>query len=138
MKKIFLIMTAMCLLFFGTVQAQNFNPKKNNYVVLTKNIKQLNPIMLTASDLAKEDGKKYGEFYVIICGKTVKDISENEVFKTNLTKAEELGVKVFVCGLSLSKFKVSTSTLPEMLNVTKNGILFGFQLSKKGFIALTI
>lgn len=130
----------MFLLLFGTTQlkAQEINPKKNNYLVLSKNIKQLKPVLLTAEALAKEDGRKYGEFYVIICGKTVNDIADNTNFNELLEKAKAQNVKVFACGLSLSKFNVNTETLPDNLEITPNGIFYGFQLVKKGFNTLTI
>lgn len=136
--KHFILFISTLLLSFGVVQAQDFDPQKNNYLLLTKNIKQLNPVLLTAEELAKEDGNSYGEFYVVICGKTVKDIPDNNSFKKLLEKAKEQHVKVFVCGISLDKFQVDPSELPDQLIRTENGILFGFQFSKKGFISLTI
>lgn len=140
MKNVTLFITTIFVLLVGIsqLQAQDINQKKNNYVVLSKNIQQLRPLLLTANELAKEDEKKYGEFYVIICGKTVNDISDNPDFNKLLEKAKALDVKVFVCGISLSKFNISTETLPSYLEITPNGILFGFQLAKKDFITLTI
>ena len=140
MKNVTLFITTIFVLLVGIsqLQAQDINQKKNNYLVLSKNIQQLRPLLLTANELAKEDGKKYGEFYVIICGKTVNDISDNPDFNKLLEKAKALDVKVFVCGISLSKFNISTETLPSYLEITPNGILFGFQLAKKDFITLTI
>jgi len=140
MKNSILFITTMFLLLFGTsqLQAQDINPKKNNYLVLSKNIQQLKPVLLTANELAKEDGKKHGEFYVIICGKTVNDISDNVDFNTLLEKAKALNVKVFVCGISLNKFNIDPSTMPNNLEITPNGILYGFQLKKQGFITLSI
>ena len=70
----------MFLFAIGTAQAQTVNHEKNNYLVLSKNIQQLKPVMLTATELAKQDGNNYGEFYVIFCGKTVQDISKNNEF----------------------------------------------------------
>ncbi|XCF04739.1 sulfur reduction protein DsrE [Tamlana crocina] len=141
MKNSILFITTIFLLLFGTsqLQAQNINLKKNNYLVLSKNIQQLKPVLLTANELAKEDGEKYGAFYVIICGKTVKDISNNPDFNALLEKAKAQKVNVFVCGISLSKFNINPETLPSSnLEITPNGILYGFQLTKKGFITLTI
>jgi intracellular sulfur oxidation DsrE/DsrF family protein len=106
--------------------------------VLSKNIQQLKPILQTASELAKEDGKKHGEFYVIICGNTVNDIVDNSDFKELLGKAKNQHVKVIVCGISLKKFNIDPNTLPDSLEITPNGILYGFQLTKQGFITLTI
>ena len=140
MKNSILFITTLFLLLFGTsqLQAQHINPKKNNYVVLSKNIQQLKPVLLTANALAKEDGKKYGAFYVIICGKTVNDISGNSDFNALLEQAKAQNINVFVCGISLSKFNINPETLPSNLEITPNGILYGFQLKKKGFITLTI
>ncbi|MDN3667512.1 sulfur reduction protein DsrE [Algibacter miyuki] len=140
MKNSILYITTLFLLLFGTsqLQAQHINSKKNNYVVLSKNIKQLKPVLLTANALAKEDGKKYGEFYVIICGNTVNDISGNSDFNALLEQAKVQNINVFVCGISLSKFNINPETLPSNLEITPNGILYGFQLKKKGFITLTI
>ncbi|MDO6761185.1 sulfur reduction protein DsrE [Tamlana sp. 2_MG-2023] len=140
MKNSILFITTMFFLLFGTSQlrAQNINSKKNNYLVLSKNIQQLKPVLLTTNELAKEDGKKYGEFYIIICGKTVNDISDNQDFNALLEKAKAQKVKVFVCEISLSKFNINPQTLPSNLEITPNGILYGFQLNKKGFITLTI
>lgn len=130
----------MFLLLFGTpqLQAQDINLKKNNYLALSKNIQQLKPVLLTANELAKEDRKKHGAFYVIICGKTVNDISDNPDFNVLLKKAKVQNIKVFVCGISLSKFNINPEALPSNLEITPNGILYGFQLIKKGFITLTI
>ena len=140
MKNSILIITTMFFLFFGINQskAQDFNPKKNNYLILSQNIEQLKPILLTASELTKEDGKKHGTFYVIICGKTVSDIPNNLDFNKFLDAAKKQNVTVFVCGLSLKKFNIDPTLLPENIKVVDNGILYGLQLSRNGFIALTI
>jgi len=140
MKNPIVYITTMFLFIFGTfqLQAQHINLKKNNYLVLSKNIQQLKPVLLTADELAKEDGKKYGEFYIIICGKTVNEIDDNPDFIELLEKAKAQNVKVFVCGISLSKFNINPDSLPSNVEITPNGILYGFQLAKKGFISLTI
>lgn len=140
MKNSIIFIATMFFLLLGTprLHAQGINPKKNNYLVLSQNIQQLKPILLTADALAKEDGKKYGEFYVIICGKTVNDIIDNPDFNELLEKAKAQDVNVFVCGISLSKFNLNPETLPDNLEITPNGILYGFQLVKKGFVTLTI
>lgn len=133
-----IVLLSILLLQYGSAQAQDFNVDKNNYLILSKNINQIKPILLTAKELAIEDGDSFGSFYVIICGSTVKDIPGNHSFDKLLSKARENHIKVFVCGLSLDKFKVDKQKLPRDLELTKNGIHFGFQLAKKGFITLTI
>ncbi|WP_405294721.1 sulfur reduction protein DsrE [Algibacter sp. Ld11] len=140
MKNSILFIITMFLLLFGSSQleAQDIKSNKNNYLVLSKNIQQLKPVLLTANELEKEDGKKHGVFYVIICGKTVKDIVDNLDFNKLLEKAKKQNIRVFACGISLSKFNINPETLPSHIEITPNGILYGFQLAKKGFITLTI
>jgi len=137
MKKLFLI-ASLFLMVLGTVEAQEFNSEKHNYLVLSKNIKQLNPVLLTAKALTDEDGPNHGEFFVIICGKTVQDIPNNEDLKHLLQKAKAQNIRVFVCGISLKKFNVDPNKIPNTMELTENGILYGFQLAKQGFITLTI
>lgn len=131
---------AICLLCIGTKQlyAQNFDTGKNNYFILSKNIQHLKPIILTANELAKEDGEKYGEFHVVFCEDTVQDIPNNNGFRKLLEEAQTMNIKVFVCGISLKKFNVNPSKLPRSLPIVANGILYGFQLTKKDFITLSI
>lgn len=138
MKNSIIFSISMVLMLLGTAHAQNPSEGINNYLILSKNIQQLQPAILTAGALAEEDGNHFGEFYIIICGKTVQDIPHNKEFETLLKKAKARDIKVFVCGLSLNKFGVNQDDLPDNLEITKNGILYGFQLSKKGFITLTI
>src|SRR5690606_2589109 len=137
MKYSILLFTVL-LMQFGKIQAQNLNPDKNNYSVLSKNINQLKPMILTAKELQKEDQNSYGNFIVIICGATVKDIPNNQVFEELLAKAHDNHMEVYVCGLSLDKFKMDIKTLPKHLKITQNGILYGLQLAKKGFSTLSI
>tara|TARA_R110000823_G_C15928249_1_gene499260 strand:+ start:980 stop:1396 length:417 start_codon:yes stop_codon:yes gene_type:complete len=138
MKNISIITMVMFLFIIGTAQAQTTNNESNNYLVLSKNIEQLKPVMLTATELEKQDGNDYGAFYVIFCGKTVQDISKNSEFESLSKQAKEQNLKVFVCGLSLKKFGIDPKDLPKTIKVTENGILDGFQLTKQGFITLTI
>ncbi|RNL93378.1 sulfur reduction protein DsrE [Sinomicrobium pectinilyticum] len=137
---IIIFITSMFFSLLGTtrLQAQDFNPKKNNYLILSKNLQQLKPVLLTANELAKEDSEEYGAFYVIICGKTVSGIPDNSDFNALLEDAKAQNVKVFVCAISLNKFNINPDQIPELLEITENGILYGFQLTKKGFITLTI
>ena len=138
MKKSILFLTTMFLMLLGTAKAQEFNPNKNNYLVFSKNIKQLKPVLKTDSDLSKEDGDKYGEFHIVICGETVTDIVNNSAFNELLLQARNQNVKVFACGLSLDQFNVSTDQLPIDIDTIPNGILYGLQLTREGFITLTI
>ncbi len=138
MKNYIKIISILAIAIFGISQmnAQSISSEKNNYVVLTKKVPQLKPILLTAKDLKTEDGENFGEFEIIVCGKTVKELTDSEDMKSFLKEAENLGVKINACGFSLKKFDVDVSKLPEGIRVVKNGILYDFQLQKKGFMSL--
>jgi len=140
MKNTNIIFTTLFFLVLGisSLKAQDYNSEKHNYLVLSKNIQQLAAILQTSIALSEEDGEKYGDFYIIICGKTVNDIPYNLEFDKLLDKAKAQHIKVFVCGLSLAKFNIKESQLPHDIEITANGIFLGFQLSKKGFISLTL
>ncbi|MFD0933307.1 DsrE family protein [Psychroflexus salinarum] len=140
MKHSITYITALLFLILGTseMKAQDHHSDQHDYVVLSKNIKQLKPILMTATSLAEEDGENYGEFKVIFCGKTVSDMKNNADFTMLLKQAKLQNVKVSACGLSLNKFNINPDQLPELLEVVDNGILYGFQLKKNGFISLTI
>lgn len=140
MKTVLLsIFTTIITLFAVNLNAQNTTDiKKNDYVVLTSKIPQLKPILLTAESLALEDGEDYGDFQIIICGKTVEDLKDKSKMNDLLHKAEAQNVKIVVCGFSLKKFNVEESELPKELEVVPNGILYNFQLQKKGYKSITL
>ena len=141
MKNTLITITTILFLFLpGTVllQAKNSDSEKNNYLVFSKDIRQIGPILTTAKELMNEDDEKFGEFHVVFCGKTVKDIPNNTDFIKLLEEADALNIKVFACGISLNKFSVDRNSLPEKIKITENGILYGLQLTKNGFITLSI
>lgn len=58
--------------------------------------------------------------------------------KKFIRKAEEAGVHLVACGFSLNKFKIDTTKVPEEMKVVENGILYNFQLQKKGYNSLSL
>jgi intracellular sulfur oxidation DsrE/DsrF family protein len=137
---IIVLSTILSLLLSGTHQlnASNKIHEKDNYLIFSKDIRQIGPILTTAKELMNEDDEKFGEFHVVFCGKTVRDIPNNNGFKKFLEEAEKLKVQVFACGISLNKFNVDRKLLPGNIKITENGILYGLQLAKEGFITLSI
>ena len=140
MKNLFLSTLVLVLaLSIFTAEAQNkMHHEKNNYVVLTTKIPQLQPIILTAEALAEEDGEKFGDFQVIICGKTITDLTDKEMMRKLIDKAEKANVKIVICGLSMKKFGVDQKDIPQKLEVVDNGILHNFQLQKKGYLSVDL
>ncbi|SDR71864.1 sulfur reduction protein DsrE [Gramella sp. MAR_2010_147] len=140
MKTIFYtsILLALTLFTGKQTQAQTSKPEKHNYVVLTKKVPQLQPILLTAENLKDEDGKRFGEFVIIICGKEIGDITDPIKMDKFIARAEKLNVKLVACGFSLNKFQIEKKDIPEEMKVVENGILYNFQLQKKGYKSISL
>ena len=110
--------------------AQNtIDTNKNNYVILTKKVPQLEPIILTAEALKEEDGSNFGQFEVIICGKEIGDITDSSKMNDFIERAENAGV---------NKFKVDKTKVPKEMKTVENGILYNFQLQKIGYKSLSL
>nr|WP_297785834.1 sulfur reduction protein DsrE [uncultured Allomuricauda sp.] len=121
------------------VSAQTtYNQEQNNYIVLTRKIPQLKAILLAAEELAAEDGAQFGEFHVVICGETVKGLTDIEQMQPFLDMAKSEKIKLLGCGFSLKKFGVDASKLPKEMDVVDNGILYNFKLQKDGFLSITL
>jgi intracellular sulfur oxidation DsrE/DsrF family protein len=141
MKKYIYSSILVLLAVFSTAESQaqhHDSHKKNNYVVLTKKVPQLQPILLTAEALKQEDGKGFGNFQIIICGKEIGDITDTEKIDGFIKKAEKIGVQLVACGFSLNKFKVDKTKVPKEMKIVENGILYNFQLQKKGYKSLSL
>ena len=110
----------------------------HNYFVLTSKLEQLREIYFAAGDLSDMDGMNYGEFKVIIFGQAAKEFSKNEELEEFLWKAEEKGIELIACGFSLRKFGISPESLPDNVQVAKNGIALGFNLQKEGYHSITL
>lgn len=128
----------LSLLGAKNINSQTYNKKQNNYFVLVRNIGQLNAIISSAKDQAEADGKKYGEFHVVICGKSVQELTNLEKMSAIIKKANEQNVKLFACGFSLNKFEVDSTKMPKEIGVVENGISYGFKLQKDGFYSITL
>lgn len=128
------------LALFSTIKthAQQNDSSQNNYVVLTKKVPQLQPIILTAEALKAEDGDAFGDFQVIICGQEIGDITDVEKMNDFIHKAEKAGVRIIACGFSLNKFKIDKTKIPNEIKVVENGILYNFQLQKKGYKSISL
>ncbi|EAQ50514.1 MULTISPECIES: sulfur reduction protein DsrE [Flavobacteriaceae] len=132
------ILLVLTLFSINKTQAQQMDNDTNNYVVLTKKVPQLQPIILTAEALKAEEGDAFGDFQVIICGKEIGDITNVEKMGNFIEKAEKAGVHIIACGFSLKKFKVDKTKVPKKIEVVDNGILYNFQLQKKGYKSISL
>ncbi len=138
MKNIALIFAAFLMLFSANTKAQSQDTELNNYVVLTKKIPQLQPILITAEELKKEDGHHFGDFQIIVCGQTVQGLTDKEEMKQFTERAKNAGVALKACGFSLKKFGVDPDKIPSEMEIVENGILYNFQLQKKGYLSIEL
>lgn len=138
MKKYFLSSIVLLLTLFASPVNAQAQHEQENYVVLTKKIPQLQPIFLTAETLAEEDGKTFGKFEVIICGQTVKELTDKEMMQKYINKAKEHNVELVACGFSLNKFGVDRKDISPEFRVVENGILYNLQLQKKGYTSISL
>jgi intracellular sulfur oxidation DsrE/DsrF family protein len=139
MKKLITGLFILTIFSLTSCAAQSqVKTEKNNYVVLTKKVPQLKPILLAAEELVKEDAENFGDFQIIVCGKTVEDLTDAAAMEGFLDQAGKLGIKINACGFSLNKFNVNAEELPEGINVVKNGILYDLQLQKKNYLSVEL
>lgn len=137
-RLLFLSMLLLTLLLHNSAVAQNTSGPKQNYVVLTKKVPQLQPIMLAAEELKKEHEASFGAFEIIICGQLIGDVTDPEKMNKFIEQAERLGVTIVACGFSLNKFNVDRSEVPKALKIVENGILYNLQLQQKGYYSLSL
>lgn len=137
MKTLFSTLIFSLFLVMGNSQyANSQETETHNYVVLTKKTQQLKPILLAAKELAKEDGKHFGKFEIIVCGKVIGGLTNLETMQPHLSEAEKIGANIIACGFSLKRFKVDPKNLPKNMEIVDNGILHNLQLQKKGYLSL--
>ena len=111
---------------------------ENNYFILNRNVEQLKAVGKAAADLAVSDSTTYGTFKVVVCGKSVQDLLDEEKMADAVAILQESGVEMYTCGLSLKKFGVDPAALPEFYQVVSNGLVFGFELQKEGYYSITL
>lgn len=139
MKTIFSTLVLSIFFILGNSQDIYSQETNNqNYVVLTKKVAQLKPILLAATELKKEDGASFGNFEIIVCGKEIGDLTDMEKLQPHLEKAEKVGANIIACGFSLKKFNVDPKKLPKDMQIVNNGILHNLELQKKGYFSLSL
>jgi len=116
--------------------AQQPAADQQNYIVITKKVDQLKPLSLSAEALKKEDGRNFGKFEIVICGKDIGDITDPGKMDEHLKNAKKHGVDIIACGFSMKRFGVSADQIPEEMRIVDNGILYNLRMQKKGYKSL--
>ncbi|CAH1002577.1 hypothetical protein LEM8419_03451 [Neolewinella maritima] len=146
MKTTILFTLFLILAIGGTANAQESNDTTiiagveslQKYVVLTKKIPQLKPILLTAKHFREEDGASFGDFQIIICGQDIVNITDAATMNPYIDQARELGVTLVACGFSMQKFGVDPTLVPDGIETVDNGIQHNFTLQKKGYYSISL
>ncbi|NJB86420.1 intracellular sulfur oxidation DsrE/DsrF family protein [Lewinella marina] len=139
-----LLVLSLTTLFTHKLSAQDqsrvtpHHTEQQNYVVLTRKIPQLKPILLTAEHFKQEDGAAFGDFRVIVCGQDVDQLTDAATMDPFLKQAEALGVKIVACGFSLNKFGVDRAAVPAAIEIVENGIQYNFTLQKNGYYSISL
>src|SRR5690606_970434 len=95
MKTFFSTLVLSLVAVIGTAQTSLSEKKEqHDYVVMTKNVQQLKPILLAAKELAKEDGNSFGKFEIIVCGKNIGDLTNQKDLEPHLKEAKNLGANI--------------------------------------------
>lgn len=129
------------LLMLGISVEAQISPAggKNNYVVSTTMIPQLQPIILTAESLRKEDGGNYGNFQIVMYGPNVKELTNKEKMEPYTSKAKASGVEIFVCKISLGRLGIDPAELHNYIQVVDHAYTHLIQLQKnKNYYSLQL
>ena len=139
MKHLFNTVIIFLVLFTTSISAQNStNIEKFNYIVSTVKTDQLKPIIETAIALKKEDAQKFGDFQVIIYGKTVKELTNKENLEKIIKEANSANVKLLVCNMALKKFEVDPKNIPQEFEVVDNAFTHILQMQKQGYLSIQL
>ena len=139
MKKSLGIVAILLLLGISGRAQTNATGVKNNYVVSTTKIPQLQPIILTAEALKEEDGERFGDFQIVMYGSNVKELTDKGAMEKYTGKAKAAGVEIFVCKISLDRLGIDPDNLHEYIKVVDHAYTYLIQLQKnKNYYSLQL
>lgn len=124
--------TFTLIILFLSLNLMGQQQTATNFVVLTSNIEQLQPILLTAQEIKAE-----GYFEVVLYGNEVGQLTAPETLKF-IQWAEKINVKISVCQMSLNRLKINPNSLHKGIEIMDNAFLHSFQLQKKGYKNLSL
>lgn len=105
-----------------------------NYAVLAQTAGHFRKAVRTAETL--KETRNWNDFQIMLCAKLVGELPNNTELIPFFEKAQKLGVKMVVCGLSMANFNVDKSQLHPSLEVTPNAFIYTFDLQEKGYNTL--
>lgn len=136
MKNIIIATLLFILIPVSKLTGQTLSKEQHNYVVTTTKINQLEPILMAAEELKREDGAAFGQFKILVCGKAVKDLANNQTMESHLQNARIVGAQIIACEYSMKQQNVEPQALSPGLQSVENAILENLRLQRKGYISL--
>lgn len=82
-----------------------------------------------------KEGRTVEHFEVVLCGKKITQINKN---RDLIKKAQKTGITVTACGMSMNKFSMTKSDLPDSVRVVKNGLIRIYDLQEQGYKTITL
>ncbi|QAA80503.1 hypothetical protein EI546_01605 [Aequorivita sp. H23M31] len=119
-------------------QAQEQKQELSNYIVLTQSVEQLEPILMAATQLMKEDEKAFGDFQIVLYGKEVATLTDENIAEKYAKMFDEMEIRLMVCELSLKKYSNNSGKLSNYIKTVDNAFSYNLMLQKKGFLSLTL
>ncbi|CAM3505332.1 hypothetical protein FSS13T_10060 [Flavobacterium saliperosum S13] len=106
--------------------------KKGKYALLVMKVQHLKAAIQTGIEFKTKSRKI--DFQIVSCGELAKEISLDKALQNLIHNAvNQHGLKILVCGLSITQFKVDKTLLPEETHLTENGLIYMFGLQEQEY-----
>lgn len=107
----------------------------NNYALLVRNFNHLRAAVKTVVMITADNPNAVNKFEVVICGRNITNINE---YTSLVNRAQNKGITLTACGMSMNKFSMDKSDLPKDVGVVENGLIRIFELQDKGYKTITL
>lgn len=145
----FRILFLTLFLFFGTLsqtQAQSTTSpntpaatqadrQSNSYTLLIRNFNHLKAAVKTVEMMTEDSPNAINNFEVVICGKKITTINDHRAL---IKEAQNKGITLTACGMSMNKFSMDKDELPKGVESVPNGLIRVYELQDKGYKTITL
>ncbi len=116
----------------------NMPNEVNNYIMTTGVANYVPVMILTAAEMKKEEGLKFGEFQIVLYGAAVQQFADKEEGQKLVNMAKEAGATIVLCEFALKHFGIERESLPEGIEYVHNAFKYDLNMKTKGFIVLSV
>lgn len=116
-------------------QTTQLDTEGNDYALLIRNFNHLQAAIKTVDMMTEDDPNAVNNFEVIICGKKLTDIND---YKSLVKKAQNKGLTLTACGMTMDNFSMDKEDLPDGVQVEANGLIRIFELQEQGYKTITL